>query len=144
MPSDFSAAHQPLLGLFAHLGIVTCLTSFFVICDSGVFPPFLLDVMSQQPTRQSARIHCPSYRPRTTWALPEIVSVRVQIPVSHPSQGLIISTWFFFQRVLLLRPSAVIILIIMTSVHLSKRQPHHLQLFRTMLKAVMQMTLMII
>jgi hypothetical protein len=33
--------------------------------------------MSQQPPQQSERIRQPSYRPRTTWALPEIVSVRI-------------------------------------------------------------------
>lgn len=35
--------------------------------------------MSQQATRQSQRIRCPSYQPRTTWRLPEIVSVRISI-----------------------------------------------------------------
>jgi hypothetical protein len=33
--------------------------------------------MSQAPTRQSQRIRCPNYRPRTTWRLPEIVSVTI-------------------------------------------------------------------
>ena len=37
--------------------------------------PFLSTVMSQEPTQKSVCICCPSYRPRTTWRLPEIVSV---------------------------------------------------------------------
>ena len=32
--------------------------------------------MSQEPTRKSVRLRSASYRPRTTWRLPEIVSVR--------------------------------------------------------------------
>ena len=35
--------------------------------------------MSQEPTRQSQRIRDPSYRRRTTWSLPEIVSVGLYI-----------------------------------------------------------------
>jgi hypothetical protein len=38
-------------------------------------------IMVLQPTRQSARIRSASYRPRTTWRLPEIVSVSPQIHV---------------------------------------------------------------
>jgi hypothetical protein len=33
-------------------------------------------------TRQSQRIRCPSYRPRTTWRLPEIVTVRCSVSYS--------------------------------------------------------------
>jgi len=43
------------------------------------FPPSSSIIMVLQPTCQSARIHSASYRPRTTWRLPEIVSVSPHI-----------------------------------------------------------------
>ena len=40
---------------------------------------------SEEPTRQSQHIRCPSYRPRTTWRLPEIVSVSLALSSKYPS-----------------------------------------------------------
>ena len=45
------------------------------------FPHSILILMSSNNTRRSARLHDPSYRPRTTWNLPRIVSVSFFITV---------------------------------------------------------------
>ena len=45
-------------------------------------------IIMSESLQQSMRIHCPSYQPRTTWNLPEIVSVCISV-----SQKILI---FFF------------------------------------------------
>ena len=58
--------------------------------------------MSQDITRQSQRIRDPSYRRRTTWRLPEIVTVHICIMQFHVPVELIFSS---FLRLSLLHPS---------------------------------------
>ena len=52
---------------------------------------FLFPIMSEHATRQSERIRNPSYRRRTTWRLPEIVSVRIS--VVHPYLSLVLMSF---------------------------------------------------
>ena len=65
--------------------------------------------MSQEPTRKSVRLRSASYRPRTTWRLPEIVSVRFSACETDTSLNLI-----YFLRVSLLHLLQVNIIVIKT------------------------------
>ena len=79
-----------VLYLFVCFGIVivwlTCMTNTLVVMFRFQMSQLTGDVVLSQrliimseSLRQSMRIRCPSYQPRTTWNLPEIVSVCISV-----------------------------------------------------------------
>ena len=64
---SLSSLGAPLMCMVSIVSVTKCLTLPYLLF-------FVTSLMPAEP-RQSARIRSPSYRPRTTWRLPEIVSV---------------------------------------------------------------------